>query len=118
MNISRPEQRVLHALAQGGSVRHERGDGRKITSILCVTRDGAILSDCTLDVFARLRRKQLIASRGGGPYRISRRGLDVVRAQATTAERGTAQPSTSSRTGPLVWPASMSSRACAASVKG
>ncbi|WP_424933950.1 YjhX family toxin [Amaricoccus macauensis] len=81
MNISRPEQRVLHVLAQGGTIRHERNDSRKITDVLCVTRDGAILSDCTLDIFSRLKRKRLIASRSGEPYRISRRGLCTVRAQ-------------------------------------
>lgn len=81
MNISRPEQRVLHVLAQGGRIRYERNEGRKITEVICVTRDGAILSDCTLDVFARLRRKRLILSRNGGPYTINRRGLAAVRAQ-------------------------------------
>ena len=83
VNISKPEQRVLHVLAQGGVVRHERHDGhKKITHVLCVARDGAILSDCTLEVFTRLRRRRLVASRGGSAYRISRRGLEVVRAQA------------------------------------
>ena len=80
MNISRTEQRVLHVLALGGRIDHSRS-GSKIDEILCVTRDGFILADCTKDVFRRLRRKRLIASAGGGPYRISRLGRLSVRAQ-------------------------------------
>ena len=82
MNISKYEQRVLHVLAQGGRIHHERGDGRKITEIMCVTRDGFILSDCTMAVFQKLRRKRLIESRHGGPYHISSRGRRSVRSQA------------------------------------
>jgi uncharacterized protein len=80
MNISRTEQRVLHVLALGGRIDHSR-NGSKIDEILCVTRDGLILADCTLTVFQHLRRKRLIASAGGGPYRISRLGRLSVRAQ-------------------------------------
>jgi uncharacterized protein YjhX (UPF0386 family) len=47
----------------------------------CVTRDGFILSDCDLAVFGKLRRKQLIESHAGRPYRISRLGRAVVRPQ-------------------------------------
>jgi uncharacterized protein len=81
MNISKTEQRVLHVLAQGGHIAHDRGEGRKINGILCVTRDGLILSDCTLDVFLRLRQRHLIASHGGLPYRITRLGRLSVRGQ-------------------------------------
>jgi uncharacterized protein YjhX (UPF0386 family) len=80
MNISRTEQRVLHVLALGGRIDHSR-NGSKIDEILCITRDGLILADCTLDIFQRLRRKRLIASAGGGAYRISRLGRLSVRAQ-------------------------------------
>ena len=80
MNISRTEQRVLLVLALGGRIDHSRA-GTKTRDILCVTRDGHILADCTLEVFQRLRRKRLIASAGGGPYRISRLGRLSVRAQ-------------------------------------
>lgn len=80
MNISRTEQRVLHTLALGGRIDHSR-IGTRIDGILCITRDGFILTDCTLDVFQRLRRKRLIASEGGGPYHISRLGRQSVRAQ-------------------------------------
>ena len=81
MNISRNEQRALHVLALGGCILRERGDGPKIIAVTCVTREGMILSDCDLTVFNRLRRKRLIESRAGSPYRISKRGRIAVRAQ-------------------------------------
>ena len=81
MNISRLEQRVLHVLAQGGRIQHERDGGAKVTSVTCYTRDGLIVPDCDLHLFVRLRRRGLVGSRGGGPYRISRLGRRWVRAQ-------------------------------------
>ena len=81
MNISRREQRVLHVLALGGRILHERAGGPKIISVTCLTRDGAILSDCDLPLFNRLRKRRLIESKSGSPYRISRRGRLSVRAQ-------------------------------------
>lgn len=80
MNISKLEQRVLHALARGALILHER-EGRRIVSVTCVDREGAILSDCTLPVFEKLRRRRFVASSGGGPYRISREGRLAVRSQ-------------------------------------
>lgn len=81
MNISRFEQRVLHVLALGGRIDPTERQGPKITEVLCISRDGLILSDCSLPVFRRLRRKRLIASAGGGPYRITRLGRLSVRSQ-------------------------------------
>ncbi len=82
MNISKHEQRVLHALAQGGRIVHRRDPATgKITQVDCFTREGWRLADCRLGVFQRLKRRQLIGSEGGAPYRISRRGLAAVRAQ-------------------------------------
>jgi uncharacterized protein len=72
--------RVLHVLALGGHIDHARC-GTKTREVCCITRDGLILADCTLPVFQCLRRKRLIASEGGGPYRISRLGRLSVRAQ-------------------------------------
>lgn len=81
MNISRNEQRALHVLALGGRILHERGDSARITSVTCVTREGMILAGFDLAVFSRLRRKRLVESRSGSPYRISKRGRLSVRAQ-------------------------------------
>lgn len=81
MNISRSEQRVLHALVQGGFIQYQRGDNGRVLSVSCLTRDGHLLVDCTLDVFSKLRRKQLVESKASGPYRISLKGRLSVRAQ-------------------------------------
>lgn len=80
MNISKLEQRALHALAQGGHIRHIRDSGR-IVEITCFTRDGYGLADCTMVIFKKLKAKRLIESRGGGPYHISRKGREAVRPQ-------------------------------------
>lgn len=80
MNISRNEQRVLHALAQGGMIRHQR-DGDRITLAECFTRDGHLLADFALATFRRLRQRGFIASQRGSPYRITGAGLRAVRAQ-------------------------------------
>ena len=80
MDISRAEQRILHLLAQGGSIHHRREDGH-IVEALCITRQGACLSGMSLALFARLKRRGYVASSGGGPYRISRLGLARVRSQ-------------------------------------
>ena len=80
LNISKHEQRVLHALAQGGRIVHRREDDR-IVEALCYNRNGHVLADCTLNLFRKLKRRGLIASMGGQPYRITRLGLAAVRAQ-------------------------------------
>lgn len=80
MNISKYEQRVLHALAQGGRIVHHRDETGRIVSIECFTREGW-LADCPPGVFGRLRRRRLIGSRNGQPYRITREGLVAVRGQ-------------------------------------
>lgn len=82
MNISRHEQRVLHALAQGGAIHPRKDDRRRrVVEVDCITRDGHRLADCTLPIFMKLRRRRLIGSRDGGPYRITRLGLEAVRGQ-------------------------------------
>jgi hypothetical protein len=80
LNISKLEQRVLHCLAQGGRIQHTWHDNRVI-EVACWNRDGHRLADCTLDLFRKLKRRGLIESRNGLPYRISRLGLASVRAQ-------------------------------------
>lgn len=81
MNISKHEQRTLHALAQGGRINQHKDDCGDIIAVDCITRDGWRLADCTLSVFRRLRRRRFIRSESGAPYRITREGLAAVRAQ-------------------------------------
>jgi len=81
VNVSRTEQRVLHTLAQGGQIRHYKDDDGRLVEIECLTREGWLMSACTLDMFKSLRRRRLIASAGGGPYRITRLGLTAVRSR-------------------------------------
>ena len=80
LNISKTQQRTLHALAQGGHIDLIR-DNSRILDAQCWNREGWRVTDCTLQVFKSLKRKGLIASQGGGPYRITREGLANLRAQ-------------------------------------
>jgi uncharacterized protein YjhX (UPF0386 family) len=90
LNISKPQQRTLHALAQGGRIVIERNEKGDIVAADCVTREGWTLSDCDLLVFRSLKRKRLIASRNGQPYHITRDGLANLRSQLDnrTSSRG------------------------------
>lgn len=81
MNLSKAEQRTLHALARGGAVIVEKNEAGKIVEVNCATREGWTLQDCTLGVFRRLKRRRLIASSNGGPYRITLCGRQAVRPQ-------------------------------------
>ncbi len=81
MNISKYEQRTLHALAQGGAIHHRKNEKGDIVEIDCLNRDGWRLDDCTLTVFLKLRHRRFIRSENGGPYRITREGLAAVRSQ-------------------------------------
>ena len=82
MNISKYEQRALHVLAQGGAIHHERSENGKVRNITCFTRDGLVLTDCTFEVFQRLKKRRFIQSRNGQPYRTTRKGITAVRSQA------------------------------------
>lgn len=82
MNISKPEQRTLHALAQGGHILLVRDERGRTIDAQCLTRDAWRLADCNLAVFKRLKQRRLIMSRNGGPHRITREGLLCLRAQA------------------------------------
>ncbi|WP_421579535.1 YjhX family toxin [Shinella sp. M31] len=81
MDISRAEQRILHLLAQGGRIDIEKDDNRKIIIVSCITRDGWRAGGLDLDLFRKLKRRRCIASSGGSPYRITQRGLVLVRSQ-------------------------------------
>jgi uncharacterized protein len=66
----------------GGRIVHRRDKQTgKIVAIDCFTREGFVLADCSLGVFNRLKRRRLIASQDGQPYRITRFGLAAVRPQ-------------------------------------
>ncbi|OLP55440.1 hypothetical protein BJF92_23140 [Rhizobium rhizosphaerae] len=81
MDISRREQRILHRLAQGGRIAIERDERRKIAKIALLTRDGWLAPGLDLETFRKLKRLRAIASRSGEPYRITQRGLELVRAE-------------------------------------
>lgn len=54
MNISRAEQRTLHALAQGGCILLERDDQGRIIAARCFTREGWVLDSCDLEQWRSL----------------------------------------------------------------
>jgi|SRR5690606_30016773 uncharacterized protein len=81
MDISRDEQRVLHALAQGGRIALLRNEAGKVTGIEFFNRDGWLMNQCSLLLFRKLKAKKAIKSSGGQPYRITRRGLELVRSE-------------------------------------
>ena len=81
VNISKSQQRTLHALAQGGRILLERDDRGAPVAAECLTHTGWVLPDCTLEVFNALKRRRLIMSRAGGPYRITREGALCLRSQ-------------------------------------
>jgi uncharacterized protein YjhX (UPF0386 family) len=81
MDISRAEQRILHLLAQGGWIELIRDDQKKLQEVHCYTREGWRLASLDMAIFRKLKRRRTIASQGGKPYRITRRGLQLVRSQ-------------------------------------
>ena len=88
LNISKPQQRTLHALAQGGRILLGRDERGRIVEAECLTRDGWRLADCNVVVFKALKQRRLIMSRGGGPYLITREGLERLRPQLDNRTSG------------------------------
>ncbi len=81
MDISRDEQRILHTLAQGGQIHALKDDKGRIIEVECYNRDGWLLTGCPLWLFQKLRRRKAIRSQASRPYQITRRGLELVRAE-------------------------------------
>lgn len=81
MDISRGEQRILHLLAQGGRIEVKKNEHRKIASVECLTREGWRFLEIDLELFRKLKRKRAVASSQGQAYRITRRGLELVRSE-------------------------------------
>lgn len=81
MDISRNEQRVLHVLAQGGRIHLKQDDDTQCKTVECLTREGWRMGGVDIVIFRKLKRKKAIASKNGGPYQITRRGLELVRSQ-------------------------------------
>ena len=81
MDISRSEQRILHLLAQGGRIEITKDERKRIITVDCLTRDGWRFQGIDLDLFRKLKRKKAVASSNSGPYRITRRGLELVRSE-------------------------------------
>ena len=81
MDISRAEQRILHLLAQGGRIELTRDENRKIEKAVLYTRDGWVLRGRDLITFRKLKSKRAIASSRSQPYRITTRGLELVRGE-------------------------------------
>lgn len=81
MDISRDEQRVLHALAQGGRIAAIKDGRGKTVAFEFFSRDGWLMSGLTPLIFNKLKAKKAIKSEGGQPYRITKRGLELVRSQ-------------------------------------
>ena len=68
-------------MAQGGAIRPIKDARGHIVAAECFTREGWKLSGFDLAMFRKLKRRRAIASASGHPYRITRRGLELVRSE-------------------------------------
>ena len=74
-------ERVLHVLAQGGLIEPVKNRNGRIEAVTFINRDGFVMPTIGLLLFKKLKRRKTIASSAGGPYRITRRGVELVRAE-------------------------------------
>lgn len=72
---------MLHLLAQGGTIVPLKNPTGRIEQLELYNRDGWRLPMLEPLLFRKLKRKKAIASRSGQPYRITRRGLELVRSE-------------------------------------
>jgi uncharacterized protein YjhX (UPF0386 family) len=72
---------VLHALAQGGLIVPVKSTNGHIEACELYNRDGWRMPMLTLLLFKKLQRKKAIKSQDGQPYRITKRGLELVRSE-------------------------------------
>lgn len=81
MDISKDQQRILHALAKGGCLNLTKSSSGRIKAVELITREGWAMPGIVIRDVRRLKRLKAIASSSGGPYRVTRRGLELVRSQ-------------------------------------
>jgi len=72
---------VLHALAQGGYIAVIKDERGRHVDYEFINRDGWQIGGFTPILFSKLKAKKAIKSQGGRPYRITKRGLELVRSQ-------------------------------------
>ena len=65
MDISKDEQRVLHALAKGGRLQAVKTSSGRILDVELITREGWAMPGVTARLFRKLKSKRAIASRQG-----------------------------------------------------
>ena len=68
-------------LAQGGVLQPFKNNRGRNEKIVCINRDGFMLPAMDMLLFKKLKRRHTIASHNGGPYRITRRGVELVRSE-------------------------------------
>ena len=81
MDISKDQQRVLHALAKGGYLTLMKTSTGRILAVELMTREGWRMPGVSIRDIRKLKRLKAIGSKGGGPYRVTKRGLELVRSQ-------------------------------------